>query len=151
MRVLINTVIWSTDAPYSPDGIDWLSWPRRFVHMFGYRMHWARFACKVCALVKWTEKKREQRHNVHCVINNQREKRMKHRRLVLLYLSLMCGWNGAWMCDRCHIFTPDHFSTLAHTTALIRRALYVLHVSCRLEKEKKKICKYRWTLKIEIS
>lgn len=42
------------------------------------------------------------------------------------------------MCDRCHIFTPDHFSILAHSTALIRRALHVLHVFCRLEKEKRK-------------
>lgn len=28
-------------------------------------------ACKECALVKWTGEKREQRRNVHCVINNQ--------------------------------------------------------------------------------
>lgn len=92
-------------------------------------------ACKECALVKWTGKKREQRRKVHCVINNQL---LGHLHFCLLYLSLMCWWNGAWMCDRCHIFTPDHFSILAHTTALIRRALHVLHVSCRLEKEKRK-------------
>lgn len=28
-------------------------------------------ACKVCTLVKWTGKKREQRRNAHCLINNQ--------------------------------------------------------------------------------
>lgn len=69
MHVLINTVIWSTDAPYSPDGIDCLSWPRRFVHMFGYRMNWARLRAK-CAH-SWNGQEKKESKDAMPIVDKQ--------------------------------------------------------------------------------